>query len=81
MICWKYEMRQIEIHFKGHLNPKWHKWFGDLTLSQCNQDYMVFSGIIADQAELYGVISHLRDLGLELIFVRSTVIREELQEQ
>jgi hypothetical protein len=74
-------MHQIEIHFKGHINPIWQEWFGDYTIKQNEFDEMVLSGIVADQAALYGVISHLRDLGLELISVSSAEIRLEPPEQ
>lgn len=74
-------MQRIEIKFKGQINPKWQDWFGGLTISQCSLNEMVLSGIVADQAALYGVISRLRDLGLELISVNSTEIRQEPHEQ
>ena len=67
-------MRQIEIHFKGQIDTKWQAWFGDLTIRQSNVDDMALSGIVADQAALYGIISHLRDLGLELISVSSVEV-------
>ncbi len=70
-------MHRIEIHFKGQINPKWQEWFGDFTIRQSKLDDMVLSGVVADQAALYGVISHLRDLGLELISVASMEVREE----
>jgi len=74
-------MQRIEIHFKGQINPKWQDWFGDFILSQGHRDDMVLSGTAADQAAIYGVISHLRDLGLELISVSSTEVGQEPHEQ
>ena len=74
-------MQRIEIKFKGQINPKWQDWFGGLTIRQCNLHEMVLSGTVADQAALYGVISRLRDLGLELISVNSTEVGQEPYEQ
>lgn len=74
-------MQHIEIHFKGRINPKWQEWFGDFTISQNQHDDMVLSGIVTDQAALYGVISHLRDLGLELISVSSSEVGQKPNEQ
>ncbi len=81
MVDEKHKMRQIEIHFKGQINPNWQDWFGDLNISQCNSNEMVLSGIVADQAALYGVISHLRDLGLDLISVSSTMVGHKSEEK
>ena len=72
-------MKQIEIHFKGELNPEWQEWFGDLNLSQCKPEDAVLSGMVIDQAALYGIISHLRDLGLELISVSSIDVDQDPQ--
>jgi type II secretory ATPase GspE/PulE/Tfp pilus assembly ATPase PilB-like protein len=74
-------MQQIEIHFKGQIFLKWQQWFDDLTISQSNQGFMVLSGIVTDQAALYGVISHLRDLGLELISVSSMEVGQEVNQK
>lgn len=69
-------MLQVEIHFKGTLNKQWSDWFGGLTISQSGLDETVLTGIVADQAVLYGIISRLRDLGLMLTYVNSIEIKE-----
>jgi predicted mannosyl-3-phosphoglycerate phosphatase (HAD superfamily) len=69
-------MLQIEIHLKGRINQQWAGWFDSLTSSFSGQDETVLTGIVADQAALYGIISHLRDLGLQLILVSSKEMKE-----
>ena len=64
-------MQQIEIRVKGCINQQWASWFGDLTISRPAPGETVLSGSVPDQAALYGIISRLRDLGLELISLRS----------
>jgi hypothetical protein len=76
----KTKMHQIEIHFKGRINQQWSGWFDSLTICDSAQDETVISGNVADQAALYGIISHLRDLGLPLISVYSKEIREDSPE-
>ena len=69
-------MQQIEIHVKGQINEKWSEWFGGLTISHSGPDETTLSGLIPDQAALYGIISRLRDLGLELAAVNSQKVPE-----
>ncbi len=74
-------MLQIEIHLKGKINQQWSGWFDSLTYSLSGHDETVLTGIVADQAALYGIISHLRDLGLPLISVSSKEIKENSHER
>jgi hypothetical protein len=69
-------MQKIKIHIKGQINEEWSDWFGGLTISQSGPDETMLSGIVSDQAALYGIISRLRDLGLELTSVSSQKIKE-----
>jgi hypothetical protein len=73
-------MLQIEIYIKGKINQRWSGWFDGLTSSFSGQDETVLTGIVADQAALYGIISHLRDLGLPLISVSSKEMKEDSNE-
>jgi len=73
-------MQQIEIRVKGLINQKWSEWFGGLTISHSDLDETVLSGLVPDQAALYGVISRLRDLGLQLTSVSSEEIEENSHE-
>jgi hypothetical protein len=69
-------MQKVEIHLKGQINEKWSEWFGGLAISNSNPDETILTGLVADQAALYGIISRLRDLGLELTSVSSQKIKE-----
>jgi hypothetical protein len=80
VLHWKTKMHQIEIHFKGQINHQWSGWFDNLTTCDSGQDETVLSGIVTDQAALYGIISHLRDLGLPLISVSSKEIVDDSHE-
>ena len=69
-------MQQVEIHIKGRINKQWSEWFGGLTISHSDLDETVLTGFVPDQAALYGIISRLRDLGLELSSVSSRKFKE-----
>ena len=70
-------MQQIEIRVKGCINEQWSEWFGGLTISHSDPDDTVLTGIVQDQAALYGIIARLRDLGLELSSVSNQKIKED----
>jgi hypothetical protein len=53
----------------GHLDDHWSPGFGHLTISQNDDGTTSLTGAVADQAELHGVLSKLRDLGVTLISV------------
>jgi hypothetical protein len=66
--------RYYEIRIKGRFSKHSAVWFEDMTLSTSNKTSPVetiISGYIVDQAALYGTISRIRNLGLELISVKS----------
>jgi hypothetical protein len=69
-------MQHIEIRVKGHLNQQWSEWFGGLTISLSGPDETVLTGCVPDQAALYGIISRLRDLGLQLTSISSEEVRD-----
>lgn len=57
------------IRIKGHLGPQWADWFEGLTITlEANGDTSL-TGPVVDQAELYGLLRRLRDVGLPLISV------------
>lgn len=64
-------MQKIEIRIKGYIKDQWSGWFDGLIMSHSDPDETILTGIVSDQVALYGVISHLRDLGLQLKSVSS----------
>ncbi|HEX6304520.1 MAG TPA: hypothetical protein VFZ76_10050 [Anaerolineales bacterium] len=61
-----------EICVKGCMNEGfWSDWFGDMEFTiDPDQEKTILRGDIADQAELYGLLSRLRNKGLTLISVQ-----------
>lgn len=70
-------MLQVEIRFKGQISKQWSEWFGGLTISHSDLGETVLTGSVADQSALYGIISRMRDLGLQLTMVSSEEIHQE----
>ncbi len=58
-----------EIMVKGHLDMRWSEWFTGMTLKQLEGDGTLISGVLPDQAALYGLLERIRDLNLTLISV------------
>ncbi len=59
-----------EIELRGHLDAKRMRWFGELEIRLLPDGRTVLRGSVTDQAELYGLLNKVRDLGLPLLAVR-----------
>ena len=68
--------QQVEIRVKGRIDEHWSEWFDGFKISHHGENETVLSGPIRDQTELYSLLSRLRDLGLALIFVKTTELNE-----
>jgi hypothetical protein len=55
------------IRVKGHLDPFWQEWFENLSITHESNGTTLLSGLIRDQAALYGILLKMRDLGLMLL--------------
>lgn len=53
----------------GHLDQHWSPWFGDFDVTHEDDGTTSLSGVVADQAELHGLLTKIRDLGVTLISV------------
>ena len=62
--------RQLyRIRVEGVLKPTWSEWLDGMTISQEPGDVTILSGSVRDQAELFGLLTKVRDMGLTLISV------------
>jgi hypothetical protein len=57
------------IRVEGVLEPTWSEWLDGMTISQEPGGVTILSGSIRDQAELFGLLTKVRDMGLSLISV------------
>ena len=60
-----------ELRIDGHLDEHWSAWFGGLTLIREDDGTTTLRGVVIDQAELHGLLTKLRDLGVTLISLAS----------
>lgn len=70
-------MLLLELHVKGMIDQQWSDWFGGLEITSLGYDETVLTGTIPDQAALYGIISRLRDMGLQLTLLRSEEVEAD----
>ena len=59
----------FQIRVRGHLNAEWSEWFDRMTIVPEADGITALTGVLADQAALYGVLIRIRNLGLPLISV------------
>ena len=55
-----------EIRVRETLDRKWGNYFAPFTLSP-GENETLLTGVAHDQAELFGVLLKIRDLGLQLV--------------
>ena len=60
----------VEIRVRGELNGRWSAWFDGLQVISDDIGQTIIAGQVADQAALHGLLTEVRDLGLELLPVR-----------
>jgi hypothetical protein len=56
-----------EIRVAGHLDDHWSDRLGGLAVTRHADGTTTLAGCLADQAQLYGVLSGLRDIGATLL--------------
>jgi len=64
-----------EIRLKGHLGPQWTDWFGGLSVENQPCGETILSGVLSDQAALFGVLFYVRDLGLALVSIQCSTVK------
>ena len=64
-------MLHIKIIVMKRIDFNWSEWFEGMTVQHTEQDETILSGVVADQAALYGLLAKLRNLGLALVSVNS----------
>ncbi len=64
-----HEPGRYELRLKGHLDARWADRFDGLTLTHARDGTTILAGLVVDQAALYGMLRHVRDLGLPLLSV------------
>jgi hypothetical protein len=58
-----------QICVEGRLEQKWADWFDGFTFI-CDGETTRLTGVVPDQAALYGLLARLRDLNHQLISVQ-----------
>jgi hypothetical protein len=63
------EPLEYQIRIEGHLGHQWTDWFGGLSITLEDSGHTLLTGLVADQAELHGLLKKVRDLGMPLLLV------------
>jgi hypothetical protein len=60
---------RYEIRLQGHLGDEWADSFGGSTLIREGDSVTLLICPVSDQAELFGILRKVRDLGIPLVSV------------
>ncbi len=58
-----------QIRIKESLSQEWQAWFDGMTIVHTASEETVITAEIIDQAQLYGLLKKVRNLGLTLLSV------------
>jgi hypothetical protein len=58
-----------EIRVEGHLTDRWSDWFEGLAIRNDANGETTMTGLLADQAALYGVLIKIHNLNLILLSI------------
>jgi hypothetical protein len=65
------EPATYRIRVRGCLDQRWGQWLGGIAITTTGKpDETLFTGILADQAALLGLLQQLHNLRLKLLEVR-----------
>lgn len=70
----------FEIEIAGHLSDQRGRRFEDLQVTRLSGGNTRLSGKLLDQAQLFGVLAHIRDMGLQLMSIHFTQHKENRNE-
>ena len=60
-------MQTIEIRVRGQIDGDWSDWLGGLTIVHTARGETEISGVVRDQAALYGLLHLISGLGLQMV--------------
>ena len=55
---------------KGFLPPEWPTWFEGLEVENCPDGKLHISGILPDQAALFGILYQINNVGMAIITLK-----------
>lgn len=64
------------VRVRGHLDDHWSVKLGGFTITRQPDGTSTLAGVVADQAQLHGLLVGLRDIGIELLSL-DTVVQDE----
>jgi hypothetical protein len=65
-------LKTYEIRVDGHLDDHSSAWLGELDMTGNDDGTPTITALIADQAQLHGVLAGLRDIGAVITELRTT---------
>lgn len=60
------------IRVDGHLDDHWSAWLGEVEMTRNDDGTTTITALIADQAQLHGVLAGLHDIGATITELHTT---------
>ncbi len=65
-----------EIRIEGQITDRWSDWFEGLAIRNAPDGDTILSGMICDQAALFGVLNKIHGLNLKLVSINRSSIED-----
>lgn len=59
----------FQIRIRGQLDDAWTDWFSGMAIVLEEDGHTLLTGLIEDQAALFGLLKRIRDLGMPLVSI------------
>ncbi len=70
-----------QILIEGQIGERWADWFEGMDISHNEQGFTVLTGLVADQAELQGILATIGMLNMTLISVTQINVKSSKASQ
>jgi hypothetical protein len=71
----------LTMRIAGHLDSHWSEWFEGLEMSRLPDGSTEITGMVIDQAALYGFLRRAQDLGLTMLTISLAEERPDDEEK
>lgn len=69
---------QYDIRVRGSIDPQWADWFDGLTIQSLGEGETLLTGLITDQAALYGILAMITKLRVVLLSLKQVEVFQKI---
>jgi len=67
----------LAVEIIGRIDAEWREWLGGLTMTHCEPNLTMLTGVLIDHVAVHRIINRLRDLGVPLTSGKVEAVEKE----